>query len=167
MVFWVDRIVEDIIVVIAVAKLYLLVSAVVDPGSNGIGKAKIERGALNRVNSAGGDQGRVYRCIMSGIYPDEVIIDGTAALAIQVEIGVIGEVQNGLFVGGCVVFDAQSVFAEVVGDRYLKVAGIAFLPVFGKIVQPEVGSIQFPGVPDDGVKALLSAMQRVRSVVLI
>ena len=81
-----------------------------------------------------------------------MIVDGAATLAVEVEIGVVGQVEHGGLIGGGVVADPKPVAVERIGDRNLQVAGIAFFTVFGKIGQPEGGGIEFPRVPDDGVK---------------
>jgi len=119
------------IVVVTVAEFDLLVCAIVDAGADGGGLTEIEGCAADGIYLTGGDQRGIDGGVIAGVYLEGMVVDGAAALAVQVEIRVIGEVQNGGFVGAGVILDAQPVPADAIGDGDLEVAGVAFFAVFG------------------------------------
>ena len=62
--------------------------------------------------------------------------DVAAAFTSQIEVGVVGEVDNRIFVRRRRIFDAQFVVAaERVGDVHFQIAGIAFFPIFTQIAE--------------------------------
>ena len=50
--------------------------------------------------------------IVARIDLQSVVVDGAATLAVEVEIGVVGQVEDGGFVGSCVVADPKPVAVE-------------------------------------------------------
>lgn len=71
--------------------------------NGGVPEVKRRSGCVGRLS--GWNQGIVYGRILAGIDLQQVIVDCRRTLAIEVEIGVIGEVDNGGFVGCGVVGD--------------------------------------------------------------
>ena len=102
---------EHPVVVVALAELELLV-VLVDAGADGGGLAEVKRRAVHGRQFAGRDQGAVHRGVSVGGDHDDVAED--VAFAGEIEIGVLGQVDDGVLVGGGGVFEAQRV---VVGQR--------------------------------------------------
>ena len=84
--------------VVTAAEFQLLVGAV-DSLSDGVRLAEIERSALDFTQLAGRDQGGVHGGEAIGVEHDSVFQDVTLALSGQVEVGMVGEVQDRVFVG--------------------------------------------------------------------
>ena len=84
--------IEHPVVIVAAAELQLLV-VVVNPRSDHFRLAKIKRRARHRGN-AGRNQVGVHRRVLVGIDLDLVVENRAIVIAIQVEIGVVGDVDR-------------------------------------------------------------------------
>ena len=130
--------------------------------SNGVPATGVER--------AGRDQRRVDRRVAVGVQPQLVVLDRPGALAGQVEVGVVGQVDVGRLVGrGGVVHLQPVAVVERVDHGHRQRAGEAALAVGARAGQPHArrSSSVLTGCrrPDDLVEALEPAVQRVRAVV--
>ena len=96
--------------VVAAAKLQLLV-VLADARADGGGVGEIEGRARDGAQLAGGNEACVDGREAVGEDRDLVVEDVAGAGAGQVEIGVVGQVDDGVLVGGGGVFDAQLVLA--------------------------------------------------------
>lgn len=92
-------IVQDEIMVVAVAKYQLLV-VIVDALADGRWLAKIEWSAGDVAQFAGGNRARVDRGESAGVELEMMGQDGTAAGSSEIEIRVIGEIEDRSLVCG-------------------------------------------------------------------
>src|SRR5690606_4729737 len=87
-----------------------------------------------------------------------------------VEIGMVGQVEDGRLVGGGGVVNAQFVIVgERVGHGDREIAGISFFPVGAEVGQRQpdaIGRSEGFCAPDDLVKAYQPAVQVVGAIVL-
>ena len=162
-----DTIQQHKIVIVTFSKFDLLIGGIVYAAADSGRLCKVKRRAGYRFDLTGGNQRRIDRRVMVGVKLEEMVIDRSASLPVQVEVRVIGEVEHRGLVGRCAIGNPKSVAVEYIGYRDLEVSRIAFLSIFGKVGQPEGGGVQLPCVPDDGVKTFLPAMERIGTVILI
>src|ERR1022692_348575 len=100
-------VIEDPVVVVAVAETKLFIVGV-DAGSDGCRFAKIKGGGVYGLQFASRNQGGIDRSEAGGIQRELMVED--VAVGGKIEIGVIGQVDDGILVGGGRVFDAQVAF---------------------------------------------------------
>ena len=105
-----------------------------------------------------------------GVDFDLVVVDGAAALAGEVEVGVVGKVAQRVLVGdGLVVEDQFVVVGEGIGDHHAQRAGIALLAVGGGVLEDEAvlaDALDGRHVPELAVKADVAAVQVGRSALV-
>ena len=109
--------------VVAFAELDLLIVGI-DARADGGGLGEIERRAGDGLQFAGGDQVGVHGGEAVGIDHDFVAQDVAFALAGEVEVGVVGQVDDGRLVGGGGVVDLELVLrGERVDHLRVRVPG--------------------------------------------
>ena len=161
--------VEHEVVVVAAAEDDLLRAGVADPLADRVRRREVERRAGHRRDLAGRDRGRVDRRVVGGHQLQLVVVGAAGALAGEVEVGVVGQVDDRRRVGRRVVVDPQLVVVgQGVGDLDLERAGVALLAVRAGVAEPQadavaVGDLARP--PRRLVEALLAAVQVVGAVV--
>ena len=82
-----------------------------------------------RGNFAGGDHRSVDRRVVVGIKGQTLIEDGTAALAGDIEVGVIGQIDDGGLVGVGAIFDPNNVAMKGVTDISAESAGESLVAI--------------------------------------
>ena len=119
------------------------------------GRAEIERRAGNVLQLAGRNEGAVHGREAAGVDFDGVVEN--VALPREVEVGMMGEVDDGVLVGGGGEIKAQSVvIRERVDGLDVEVAGETFLAVLAEITQFHCRAVRgqrWLGVPNHLVKA--------------
>ena len=92
--------------------------------------AEIEARALHRKEPSRGYELAVHLRVLLGVYLQAVGLG--AAASVQVEVGVVGEVDRGVLAAACAVaYGEASFFAELVEDAYAKLPGVALVAVRG------------------------------------
>ena len=155
--------VEVVVIAVAVGELLVLVGqghAVADAP----GLAQVKGRAAHGAHLAGGDAlfvGNDGEGV--GVDLDHMVFDGAAALAREVEVGVVGEVAEGVLVGNGLVVDGKLVvIVEGVGDHDLQGAGVALLAVRGGVLEDEAvlaDALDGGHVPQLAVEADVAAVQ--------
>ena len=160
--------VEDKIMVVAQAEFNLLVVRI-HPCADGCGLPKVEGRSFHRAKFAGRDEGFVHGSEFIRSNHQLMAEDVALAGSFQVEIGVIGQVEDGRLVGRGFVFDEQFVFiVEQVANGSGKVAGVTFLHVFaypGQFEAQVAIPFDFAGVPEVFVKTRGAAVQGIWIIV--
>ena len=126
---------------------------------------EIHRCTCNRVWLSYRNQGLVSRQIDLGVEFQLVIKDIPVPLAIQIEIGVVGKIDNGCLVGLSRECQLQRVVLTplVVGDD-LQIARITSLTVLRKVL--ELNGITFDAaVPHLILESIRAAVQMIRAIV--
>ena len=160
--------VEYEIVVVAEAELELLILLANVPAYC-FGGGEIKGSALDRAQFPGGDEALVHGREVICVEVELMVKNSAIAFTGEVEVGVLCQVdRSGLVRGGVVVDDDLVVIGERVAHFDLEVAGVAFLPVLGKVAEfhpAETVAGDGFGIPDDFVKTDYSAMKVVDPVV--
>lgn len=158
---------EDEVVIVAKAVFELLVlvtDAVADAG----GFVEVEGGVFDGGN-AGGDGGGIDGGVVGGVDLEVVVKNGFGAVAGEVEVGMVGEIDDGGFIGGGFIVDVEGVFiGPGVGDGGFEGAGVAFFTVGAGAGEGEDGFFidAFQGgVPDFFIEALFATVEMVGFVV--
>jgi len=99
-----------------------------------------------------------------GVYGEDVVEDGAAAHAGQIEVGVVGHVDDGWLGGGGAVLDAQRGADQCVGDVGGEFTGEAHVSVGADEGELDAAGDGATG-PDLTVKALGAAVEGVGRVV--
>ncbi len=132
-------------------------------------RGEVERGARDPRQLAGGYQARVGGSEPSCGEPEFVVVDASAALAREVVVRVVREVDDRRPVGGGLVVDAPvAVPGEGEGHLRPQRARVAHLAVDARAVQvhPDIGATgEGLDVPHLGVEALGTPVQAVDTVV--
>ena len=105
--------VDDVIVVIARSKSELLV-LLFNPGPDGRRLAEIQRRAVKRGDLANGNRGRVNRRVLAGVDRQYMVENRAGTAVLEVEVGMVGQVDDGWLVSAGLVVDPQLV---AVGPR--------------------------------------------------
>src|SRR6476620_9648059 len=159
---------DDVVVVVAVAERELWV-VVADAGADRVRGAEVEGCAIDRGDLAGRDQSLVGRGEMVGVEGQLVAEDRAGAFACEVEIGVVGQVDDGRRVGGGAVVDAERAGGgQTVGDVDCEVARVALLAIRagpGEADSDGIGLADLSGGPDVLVEAADAAVERIWAVV--
>ena len=133
----VARAIQNKVVVVAPAEFNLLVIGV-DARPNGCGLAEVKWSAFDLPQFAGGNQRVVHRSEPVGVDLNLVLQDVALALAGEIEVRVVGEIQHRVFVGGRGVVDLQLVrVGQRVGHFRGQLARIALLAI-----RADVGQLQ-------------------------
>src|SRR5690606_10078974 len=116
-------------------------------------------------------EGVVHREIAAGAKLDGVAKDVATPLSGEVEVTVVGEVDDGRCVGRGAVSDVQGIAPvhEVVCHGYVKIAGEALFAIRTGVAEGKNGprlGVAGLGRPDLAVEALEAAVERVRAVAL-
>jgi hypothetical protein len=156
--------VQDPAVVVAAGDGQLLVVGV-DALPERAGGAEVERRPGDRGGSAGKrPQFAVDRQVGGGDQGELMVEDGLGALAGQVEIGVVGQVDHGRGAGGGAVVDAQPPVREAVAHRGPQRPGEALVAVGADQGELDAAAAGYPdrlGRPQSGVESLVAAVQGV------
>jgi hypothetical protein len=162
------RPVEDEVVVVATAEAQLGM-ILTQSCADGRRPGEVKRGARDRGELAGRDQGGVDRGEAARRQLQEMLLDGARALPGEVPIGVIGEVDDRGSVGFGPVVDAQPVVViETVGHRHCQRSAVPLLAIGTDPRQAHAGRVIVPhvlGVPDALVETDHAAMERIGAVV--
>ena len=154
--------------VVAAAEHQLLV-VLADPLPDRVRPGEVERRAGHRRDLPGRDQRLVDRRVAARVQLQRVVVDRPHALARQVPVGVVGEVDDrGLVRRRGVVHLEVVALVERVVDLHLQRAGIAALAVGARArhLQSDLAAARERlSVPDALVEALEPAVQAVRAVV--
>ena len=162
--------VDDEVVVVALAVLDReevgFVDAVADAGRF----EEVERGAGDGEDLACGDESGVGVGVGTAGHFEDVVEDGAVAVTCEVEVGVVGEVDDGGSVGGCGVDDGEFVaVVEGVGDLAVEFAGVVFFAVGAGVGEDEGGGAVFEDGGFDGpeffVEAFFAAVETVGAVI--
>ncbi len=139
-----------------------------EPLGEDAGLPEVERGSGDGCDGAERDQVLVDGEVAGARDPQHVVEDGAAALAGEVEVGVVGEVDDGGRVGDGPVLDAQlAAGVEQVGDLGGQRTGEALVPGGAVQAQPDADPAFLPdgfAVPQPGGVAVGSAVQGVAGV---
>ena len=159
---------QDKVVVVTTAEFYLLIVGI-DARADGGGFAKVEGRAGDVAQLSSRNQAGIHGSELVGGNHQLVGENVAVTLAGEIEVGVIGEIDDGFFVGGGGIIDVQSVGVRPrVGDGDFQVAGKTFLAVFA-----EVGKFErlatlcgngFGG-PQHFIETLDAAMESVLAIV--
>src|SRR5208283_2346599 len=137
--------------------------------ADGRGLAEIERRVGDTLDFAGGNERGIYRRVIVAVELQDVLKDVAVALAFQIEVTVIGEVQNGGLVGFRRVLDLELIRSgECVGDVDGQCAGIALFAVGADIGEAHGLSLSIfrgRGLPNPAVKTDLTAMESIGRIV--
>ena len=148
--------IQDIVVIVSACLNELL-----NPCSDGFRFGKIQRGVFDILDFTGGDEGLISGGIKIGVDQDLVIEDIPVTSACEVKIAVIGEIDDGGFVGGGLVVNFQFVFVgQGVGDGTIEISWKAFVTVFAEIAKFYTDLIVIAEgfcFPEDFVESFLSA----------
>ena len=153
--------VQHPVMVIAMTPVQLFIVRV-NPRSNGGRFAKIKGRRFHRLQltrrNQPGIHGREARCM------DCELMVQNVALASQIEIGVISQIDDGVFVCRCRILDSQTPFHQCVTNHRRQVTWISCLAVFTQITQLHSvrDRLRFP---DHVVEAVRAAVQSVFAVV--
>ena len=145
------------------AELDLLVVGI-DARANGGGLRKVERSAIDGLQFTGGNQAGIDRREFRSVQREHVAEDVAFALAGEIEVGVIGEVDDGVFVGGRGVIDFEFAACERVADDSGERAGIACFAGFADVGEFDAAG-NFFALPNLIVEAVRAAVQRVGRIV--
>ena len=137
-------VVDDVVVVVAVAEHELRVVGA-DAGTDRVRGAEVEGRAVDRGDLAGRDQTVVGRGEVAGVERQLMVKDRAGAFAGEVEVGVIGQVEEVGLVGRGLVVDAELVgVGQGVGDVDGEVAGVALLAVRAGVGKVDADAIRPP-----------------------
>ena len=133
--------------------------------------AEIERRAGDVRDLAGGNEFIIGRRVLVGMDRQDVVQHGVTAMAGQIEIAVVGQVDRRRPVGRCLVANGEPVLiAEQIPHGDGQVAGIPFLPVRTGVGEPDGLTLPRPQnlrLPDHFVQAPFDAgMQMMVAVIL-
>ena len=159
--------VQHVAVVVSGSVLDLFVVGI-DVLSNGLRCAEVERRALNEADFARWDACLVDGDVEIGVDFENLVVDGGSGVgdSLKREESMAGQVDDGLLVGGCHVFDNQFVIVvESVDNRNLHFARVAFFTIGAHILQHECLVVHLQGFPHLGVEAFLAAVERVGTIV--
>src|SRR5690348_3289907 len=161
--------IQDEIVVVALAEFELLV-VVIDARADGRGFAKIEGSACDIFEFSGGNEGGVDGGELIRVDFHFFAEDVAVPFSGEIEIRMIGDIEDRVFIGGGGIIDAELVgFGERVNNAGGEIARIAFLAVLAEISEFEGfggGSGDVLGGPDAFVEALSAAVKAVLAVIL-
>lgn len=94
-----------------------------------------------------------------------MIEGGLIGISGQVEIGVVGKVDDGWLVCGCRGYPSECVFRKCVFDANLEISGVAFIAIWGKVGKNDrVFGYSF-SFPNNLIEALETAVEVVWFVV--
>ena len=154
------------VVVIAVAVGQLLIVFHVNACSNGGGCGEVERGLCYRGDFACCHEGAVYRSEGIGIDEEGIISDGGRGISVEIEVGVVGHIQNGLLVGSAFILDVNGiVVGETVSDGDGYIAGKVHVAIGGNKGEFQSGSADGSGFEHFVLPALGTAMQTMTVIV--
>src|ERR1700722_3544064 len=156
--------IQDEVVIVAVAEAELRVVGI-DSLSDCMRLTKVERRAVHRFQFAGGNEGCVDRSEAGSVDLEHGIQNIAVALTLQVEIGMVGEIEDGVFVSGGGIFDLQSAAAYGVAHMRGERAGKTLIAIFAHMGEFNTIRNLFR-LPDDLVEADQSSVQSVIAVVL-
>ncbi len=126
--------------------------------------AQVERRPLDR-HDAGRERGAVDREELVGVDRDEMLVDGPGALALEVEVGVAGQVDHRRRVGRGGQLERHHVALHPIGRPDRQPAREALVTVRAHQLQDRPALVARHHVPHPLVEALGSAVQAVAAVV--
>ena len=131
-----------------------------------LGRVEIERRPRYRTQSAFGNHRVVGRRNVIGIDPEYVIENGLVPFAVQVEIGVIGQIDRRLFVCARTVNDFPLAVGKRIRYGYVQHPRIVLLSVLGNGAEHERVAVDLR-IPYLFIEAFLAAVQMVAAVVAV
>ena len=150
------RTAEDLIGVIAVAQLYtglFRIHFVTD----GVHGTKIHGSTCHGENFSGREAGLIAHVEGLGVDLHPVSVHIATAVTVEIEVAVVGQIQDGVLIRLGVVAQLQTVALPGYCDADLQIAGITLLPVGGQA--GEYNGIAFlTAAPDGGIEAGFAAM---------
>src|ERR1700676_52675 len=152
------------VVVVTVAQMELRVVGI-DPLANRMRFAKIERRPLHCFQLSRRNERRVYRGHAGSVDLEHCRENIAIALSLQVEIGMIGEIEHRMFVGCCRILDSQSATAHGISHMSGKCSRKTLIATFAHMSEFETIR-NFFRFPDDLVEADQSSVQSIIAVVL-
>ena len=120
--------VDHEVVVVAAAKAHLRIIGV-DISTDGFGRRKIKGRSLDRRKFARGDQIFADGCRIAAVHLQDLIRNVPAVLSCQVEVGVVGQIDDRILVRFPSVLDPELFLCQRIGDRKDPVAGEARVAV--------------------------------------
>lgn len=159
--------VEYPVVVVAVPVHYLLAALIVNAVADGGRCTEIKRRALHIEHLASDGDIGINSGELVGVKGKHLVKAVLGAVATEVEVAVVGEVEDRSLVGGGLILDLQCVIVgEGVGYLHLNVAGIAVLAVRTLGGELYVLLIELVGLPDTVVESDgAAAVQAVGAIV--
>ncbi len=138
-------------------------------GGEGLGQparaAQVERRARDRGRRAVRDQLGVHRQVLVRLDPQEVLVDGATALARQVEVGVVRQVDHRRGVADGRVLDRELArTVQQIADVGRESPREALVPGRAAQAEPDAGPAAFArlgGLPEPGGEAVRAAVQGV------
>ena len=120
-----------------------------DIAANGLRGAEVHAGAVHGGDLAGRQRCGIGGRIGGGVQLEQMAQHVAAALSVEVEVGVIGKIRNGIRTADSTVVNMQRIVVrQREGDRHVKSAGVALLAVrknrrefdavFAAVVIPEL-----------------------------
>ena len=101
-----------------------------DIAANGLRGAEVHAGAVNGRNLAGRQRCGVGWRIGRGVQLEQMAQHVAAALSVEVEVGVIGKIRNGIRTADSTVVNMQRIVVrQREGDRHVESAGVALLTI--------------------------------------
>jgi len=155
--------IDDPGVVVASGNLELLVLGI-DARSDGSGSPKVKGSSLDGSEFSRGNE--------RGIHGNELVCkdlhgmvqDGV--LSTEIEVSVVGQVDDGGLVGGSIVIDPEGlVLSKSVSDANVQSSGIALLSICADSVKLDGGGRHASDLPDFQMKALRTSVEVIDAIV--
>jgi len=136
-----------------------------DVPADGFFRSEVEGRSLHGPDFPCGDERAVHWRVAVSEDLQMMVKDAAGSLAVQVEVGVVGQVDDRFAVrGGLVVYGQPVVGQQAVGHLHGDVARKALVPVGQHVAEPD-GVFGGFGVPNGKMHAFVAAVQRVGAVV--
>ena len=154
------------VAVIESAALFQVDIIRVDVLTDGLGRVKIKGRSRNLLIPADGDHRGIGGRDLVAVDPHDIVEDGAVALAVQVEVGVVGEVDRRLFVRRSGIVNAHFAVLKDIRHAHLEIPGIVLLAVGRENGEPKLVPHHFMR-PDLLVEAVFAAVQVIAAVIAI
>ena len=120
--------VDHEVVVITAAELHLLIVGV-DILPDRLSLPEIERSSLYGYDLTGRDQIGSHLCSVAAVHLKDLIADTAVVFSREIKVGVIGQVDNCLLVGDCLIVDPEFFFSKRIFNAETSVSREARVPV--------------------------------------
>ena len=142
----------------------LLVGAA-DPVPDQRGRGQVERGAKHRAQLAQRDEVGGHGGVGVGLHREEVAVDPVARSTVEVEVGVVGEVDHRGRGGRRPVVHRDRGRGDLVGHLDAQLARKALVPVWADQLEPHPRTRDRRRAPHPAVEAVRPTVQRVAALV--